>query len=242
MGITPGEQGWGGWKAGQVGAEGRVFDDRRWTRWLTSSSITDSAIVGDERCEIQEKCVHEESLSGLSCVKRGWVRLWLEHYQEMRSIGLLPSLYFSVSIMILWCLSCCGAGFRVQLHSNEDGSSFMLEKWKKCVSNVSVWEILACTMIWPLDHKAWCVFVCFLCGFTFQIWCCFSSTFCRECCKSFPDSLNLDLKSAAKPIRMLLAARFDRLFWLFLLYVYIGKYMIFFCELGNVAIKLDPVL
>lgn len=169
-------------------------------------------------------------------------RLWLEHYQEMRSVGLLPSLYFSVSIMILWCLSCCGAGFRVQLHSNEDGSSFMLEKWKKCVGNVRVWEILACTMIWPLDHKAWCVFVCFLCGFTFHIWCCFSSTFCRECCKSFPDSLNLDLKSAAKPIRMLLAARFDRLFWLFLLYIYIGKYMIFFCELGNVAIKLDPVL
>lgn len=103
----------------------------------------------------------------------------------------------------------------------------MLEKWKKCFGDVSVWEMLACTMIWPLDHKAWCVFVCFLCGFTFQVWCCFSSTFCRECCKSFPDSLNLDLKSAAKTIRMLLAARFDRLFWLFLLYIYIGKYMIF---------------
>ena len=29
---------------------------------------------------------------------------------------------------------------------------------KTRISNVSVWEILACTMVGPLDHKAWCVF------------------------------------------------------------------------------------
>lgn len=77
--LPQGWQRWCGWKAGQVGAEGRVFDETRWTWWLLSSSITDSAVVVDERRKVQEKCVREESLGGLSCVKWGWVRLWLEH-------------------------------------------------------------------------------------------------------------------------------------------------------------------
>lgn len=84
--------------------------------------------------------------------------------------------------------------------------------------------------------------VCFcLCGFTLQIGRCVSPTFCRvggiEGILS--RGTGAGLESAVKTIKMLLAAALTGAS-LFLLQMLHRKVRGFVCELGSVAVKLDP--